>query len=408
MTEVSIQQVETIVAEALKQAGTSGRDEVKAAMESVLSSLGHTGAGSFRPSMEPEIDQNFEAEGRFKTFGSQLEAVVKAGKPGGVIDSKLNTKAATGLSENVPSDGGFLVQEDFASEILGRTYNTGVIASRCRRVPISSNSNTLKINTISESSRADGSRWGGVEAYWAGEADQYTASKPKFRQMRLELGKLTGLCYATDELLDDASALEAVVKMAFSEEIGFKMDDAIINGLGSDQPLGIMNSDCLITVDAEGGQSANTVVYENIINMWARLWARSRANAVWLINQDIEPQLFSMSMAVGTGGVPVYLPAGGLNDTPYSMLLGRPVIPVEHCEALGTAGDIVLADFSQYLLVDKGGANSARSIHVRFVYDETTFRFTYRVDGQPLWDNVLTPYKGGSTLSPFVTLAARS
>ncbi|MBW2086989.1 MAG: phage major capsid protein, partial [Deltaproteobacteria bacterium] len=180
-----------------------------------------------------------------------------------------------------------------------------------------------------------------------------------------------------------------------------------IHGLGSDQPLGIMNSDCLITVDAESEQGANTVEFKNIVNMWARMWGRSRPNAVWLINQDIEPQLYTMTMTVGQGGVAVYLPTGGLNDSPYSQLLGRPVIPVEYCESLGSKGDIILADFSQYLLVDKGGVDSARSIHVRFVYDETTFRFTYRLDGQTIWEAPLTPHKGGSTLSPFVTLAAR-
>ncbi|MBW2060935.1 MAG: phage major capsid protein [Deltaproteobacteria bacterium] len=407
MTEVSIEQVETIVAEALKRAGEPSREELKATVESLLASLKKADRTDFRPGAEENETGKGERPGQFKFFGEQLMAVVKAGKPGGAVDPRLTTKAASGLGENVPSDGGFLIQEGFVSELLRRTYETGVIAARCRRIPISSNSNALKINTVAETSRANGSRWGGVEAFWAGEADEYTASKPKFRQMRLELGKLTGLCYATDELLDDATALEAVIRLAFSEEFGFKIDDAIIHGLGSDQPLGIMNSDCLITVDAESEQGANTVEFKNIVNMWARMWGRSRPNAVWLINQDIEPQLYTMTMTVGQGGVAVYLPTGGLNDSPYSQLLGRPVIPVEYCESLGSKGDIILADFSQYLLVDKGGVDSARSIHVRFVYDETTFRFTYRLDGQTIWEAPLTPHKGGSTLSPFVTLAAR-
>jgi len=408
MTEVSMEQVEAIVAEALKRAGDPGREALKASVESLLASLNKTDRIGFRPGADDLETAETERQGQFKSFGEQLLAVVQADKPGGEVDSRLAAKSASGLRENTPSDGGFLIQEDFVSELLNRTYETGVIASRCRRIPISSNSNALKINTLAESSRANGSRWGGIEAFWAGEADAYTASKPKFRQLRLELGKLTGLCYATEELLEDASALEAVIGLAFSEEFGFKIDDAIIHGLGSDQPLGIMNSDCLITVDAETGQEANTVKFENIVKMWARMWARSRANSVWLINQDVEPQLYTMTMTVGQGGVPVYLPTGGLNDSPYSQLLGRPVIPVEYCQTLGQKGDIILADFSQYLLVDKGGVNSARSIHVRFIYDETTFRFTYRLDGQPIWDSALSPYMGSSSLSPFVTLAARA
>ena len=194
----------------------------------------------------------------------------------------------------------------------------------------------------------------------------------------------------------------------FSEEFGFKVDDALINGNGAGQPLGILSSNCLVTVAKESGQAASTVVVENIVKMWARMWARSRQNAVWLINQDIEPQLYTMSLSVGTGGVPVYMPANGVSGSPYSTLFGRPVIPIEQCQTLGTKGDIYLADFSQYLIIDKGGMDSATSIHVRFIYDETVYRFVLRIDGQPIWNSALTPYKGSSTLSPFVALATRS
>lgn len=90
------------------------------------------------------------------------------------------------------------------------------------------------------------------------------------------------------------------------------------------------------------------------------------------------------------------------------MLLGRPVIPVEHCATLGTPGDIILADFSQYAMADKGGVQAASSIHVRFLNDESTFRFIYRVDGQPTWKKPLTPKNGSNTYSPFIQLSTRS
>ncbi|MHB1652346.1 MAG: phage major capsid protein [Desulfitobacteriaceae bacterium] len=345
---------------------------------------------------------------KFASFGEQLRAVVEAAKPGGSIDPRLSIKAATGLNESVGSDGGFLVEEDFTKELLKRTYETGILASKCNKIPLSTASNSMKINGVDETSRKNGSRWGGIQAYWEGEADALTGSKPKFRQMELNLRKLTGLCYATDELLSDASALEAVIMQGFSEEFGFKVDDAIINGSGAGMPYGILNSKALVTVAKEAGQAAGTINVQNVVNMWSRCWGRSRQNAAWYINQDIEPQLFTMSLAVGTGGIPVYMPASGVSGSPYSTLFGRPVIPLEQCETLGTLGDIILSDFSQYLLVDKGGINAASSIHVRFLYDENVFRFIYRVDGQPVWNAPLTPFKGSNTLSPFVALATRS
>ncbi|MDK2918993.1 MAG: hypothetical protein PWQ37_1726 [Candidatus Petromonas sp.] len=356
---------------------------------------------------EPQNSNLPQNEERFKSFGEQMMAVYRAACPNGRVDSRLTTRAASGLSESVPSDGGFLVQQDFVSKLLKRAYNTGVIASKCRKIPLSTNSNGLKINAINESSRANGSRWGGIQTYWENEADQLIGSRPKFRVMDLSLKKLTGLCYVTDELLTDAAALESVLMQGFAEEFGFKIDDAIIRGNGAGQPLGILNSGALVKVAKETGQAAGTITVENIVKMWSRMWGRSRQNAVWLINQDVEPQLYTMSLAIGDGGVPVYMPANGLADKPYSTLFGRPVIPIEQCSSLGTLGDIILADFSQYLLIDKGGINAASSIHVRFLYDESVFRFIYRVDGQPIWNKPLTPYKGSSSLSPFVALADR-
>ena len=361
--------------------------------------------------MEPdEIEEKPEVktapkneERKFKTFGEQLMAAYRASMPGGQVDNRLTTRAASGLNESNPSDGGFLVQQDFVSELLKRTYETGILASKVKKIPISTSANGLKINAVDEDSRANGSRFGGVQTYWEGEADKLAGSKPKFRVLELSLKKLTGLCYATDELLQDTAALESVIRQAFAEEFGFKIDDAILTGTGSGEPLGILNSSSLVTVAKESNQ-AEKITVENLIKMWNRVWSRSRNNAVWFINQEIEPYLYTLKI----GTTPVYVPAGGLSEKPYGTLFGRPVIPLEQCSALGEVGDIILADLNQYLLIDKGGINAQSSIHVRFLYDENVFRFIYRVDGQPIWNKPLTPYKGTATQSPFVALAKRN
>ena len=357
-----------------------------------------------RSTEKPEVKPTpaKDNEKRFASFGEQLMAAYRAATPGGKVDERLTTRAASGLNESTPSDGGFLVQQDFVTELLKRTYETGILASKVKKIPISTNANGMKINAIDEDSRANGSRWGGVQTYWEGEADEITASKPKFKQMELSLKKLTGLCYATDELLQDAAALEAVIRQAFAEEFGFKIDDAILSGSGEGEPLGILNSGAIVTVAKEASQT-DTITVENLIKMWNRLWSRSRANAVWYINQEFEPYLYTLKI----GDKPVYIPAGGLSEKPYGTLFGRPVVPIEQCSAAGEVGDIILADIGQYLLIDKGGIKSASSIHVRFLYDENVFRFIYRVDGKPIWTKPLTPYKGSATVSPFVTLAKR-
>jgi HK97 family phage major capsid protein len=345
---------------------------------------------------------------KFASFGDQMVAVAQAGinRGQGEIDAKLKYEmfsAASGASEGVAADGGYLVQTDFSTELLKKAYEVGILASRVKRIPISPNANGLKVNAVKETSRANGSRWGGVQAFWTGEAEQLTASRPKFRQMELDLKKLTGLCYATEELLSDSVALGAILQDAFSDEFGFKIDDAIMNGTGAGMPKGYFNSTAMVTVAKEAAQAADTILAENIGAMWGRFWARSRKNAVWLINQQLEGKLMFMKI----GDTPIYVPAGGLSGAPYATLLGAPVIPIEQASALGDVGDIQLVDLSQYLMIDKGGIQGAQSMHVRFLYDELVFRFIYRADGQPIWEAPLTPFKGADTLSPFVTLEAR-
>ena len=128
----------------------------------------------------------------------------------------------------------------------------------------------------------------------------------------------------------------------------------------------------------------------------------------WFINQDIEPQLLALDFPVGTGGIPAYLPPGGLSQSPFGTLLGRPIIPVEYASTLGTVGDISLVDLSQYIMIDKGGIQAAESMHVQFLTDQMAYRWVYRVDGQPAWRTALTPANGSATQSPFVTLATRA
>ena len=347
----------------------------------------------------------------FKSLGQQLQAIAGV-TISGRDDNRLRweslTPATGGAVSNVPSDGGYLIQKDFVTDLMNKTNEESLLWSKVRKIPIGPNSDGLKLTVINETSRATGSRWGGVQVYWGAEADAATAKKPAFRLMELELKDLIGLAYATDRLLQDASALEAVFMQAFSSEIGFMLDDAVYNGDGAGKPLGILNAGCVISIAKESGQAAATLNYENVLKMWARMWARSRGNASWFINQDVEPQLYAMSKTIGTGGVPVYMPAGGASQSPFATLFGRPVVPIEHCATLGTTGDIMLADLTQYVGIEKGGLQADSSIHVRFTTNEKTFRFIARADGQPLWAAALTPFKGTNSLAPFVKLDARA
>lgn len=355
---------------------------------------------------EPKDDK------RFPTFGLFLKEVIAAGANGNKnYDPRLQWQKASGSNEAVPSEGGFLVQTDFSEDLMGLMHEMGHVVSRVRKIPLSDNSNGIKLPAVNESSRATGSRFGGLQAYWANEAATVTASKPDFRLIELGLNKLMAIGYATDELLADTTAMGAIYRQGFAEEISFTLENAIYSGTGSGQPVGFMTGGALITVAKESGQAAATIVAANILKMMARMTPRSVSNSVWMINQDCLPQLWQLTIGSGTATHLMFAPPGLTGDNssaPHGTLMGRPIIPVEYASTVGTTGDIVLVDLSQYLMIDKGGVKSAESMHVRFLYEEQTFRISYRVDGQPAWNSPVTPFKGTNTISPFIALATRA
>ncbi len=359
---------------------------------------GKTGKAA-EPKKEPE---------QFKSLGEQLQAVAHAGmNTGGDRDPRLVWRAGLGANEATPSEGGFLVQTDFSTELMGLAHEMGHVMSRVRDIPLGSNSNGIELPAVDETSRADGARFGGVQSYWVDEGGTGTPSKPKFRNIEMKLNKLMCVGYATEELLADSTALEAIYKQAFAEEIVFKTEDSIFQGSGAGQPLGFLNAGALVTVAAESGQAAATIERQNILKMFNRMPARSKKNAVWLINQEINPQLWDLNTAGDINRL--YRTPGESEDNTGAtgFLMNKPVIEVEYASALGSVGDINFVDLSQYLKIDKGAPAAAESMHVRFLQDEMTFRLTFRVDGQPAWRSAMTPYNGSATQSPYVTLAAR-
>ena len=317
-------------------------------------------------------------------------------------------RVITGMSELVPADGGFFVNTDQAAALAKTTFEQTSLASKCRRITISANSNAVTINAVAEVSRVTGARWGGVNGFWLEEGGTKEHSQPVFRKIELKLKKLAALCYLADELIQDAAAMQTYVTQAFQEEFAWLLDNAVYRGVGGGQPVGILGHASAINVAIQPGQPNTTLFYENIVDMFCRMIASSMPRAEWYINQDCLPQLYTMAFAVGLGGVPVYMPAGMASAAPYGTLMGKPVNVIEQASTLGTVGDIAFLDLTQYMVAEKGGIDQASSIHVRFINDETVLRFVLRVDGQPLWNAPVIPATASAnTLSPFVFLAGR-
>lgn len=357
--------------------------------------------GRTRPMVEDD------RKGGFRHIGEFAQVVKSSMGHGATVDPRLvilNTQfSGTTGSGGSANDGGFAVPPDFRTAIMEKVAAEQSLIARTDQLV--SSSNTI---TIPKDETTPWQSSGGIQAYWEGEAQQHTGSKPAVESTSIKLNKLVAMVNVTDELLEDAPALGAYIRRKAPVKIDFKITDAIIRGTGAGMPTGLLNANPKVKIAKESGQSAATLVFANIVKMWAQLYAGCRGNAVWLINQDIEPQLFGLQFPGSGTAVPVYLPPGGLSASPYGLLLGRPVLPFESCSTLGTEGDIILTDLQQYMTAQKvTGLRSETSMHLYFDYDITAFKFILRVAGQPWWNKSIDPAQGSNKRSCIVTLADR-
>ena len=385
-------------------------DELAAAAPAALPvavsavSVGHDRAEDrpWGPELHSDATPAMRREANAAALGEHAVAVIAATRGHG-FDPRLQA-AGTGHNTAIPSEGGFAVPEQVAPGIEREMFEGGEILSRVDTRTVSGDSMTYIVQD--ETSRANGSRQGGIRGYWVDQGTAPTASETKLARIEMKLRKVGTVGYVTDELVADAAAMGGELNAMYVDEIMFATEAAIFEGDGAGKPQGFTNANCLVSVSKETGQAAATINTTNLSKMWARLPARSKSNAVWLGNVDVEPQLDELTLPAGTAGLQPrfvnYSPVGVLT------LKGRPFIPVEYASTLGTVDDLVLVDLSKYRLIRKGGVETASSIHVKFIEGEMTLRAFYRVDGQAVPRSAVTPFKGSNTQSPFVTLATRA
>ncbi|MCR9295571.1 MAG: phage major capsid protein [bacterium] len=350
--------------------------------------------------------------GMFKSFGDFCRVGMRNEKEW----TAKWTKGISGLKKALPGanitefeDGGALVLPEYSPEILRMVYEGNGLWQRTRSYTVTGNS--MAFPRRRDTNRTDGNRHGGALGYWLGEADAITESQVKFDSTDIKLDKLAVAVFITEEMLSDSGyAIEQFIIESVQEEIDYQLDRALLRGKGSGAPVGILESSARIAVPKETSQTADTIVSENLSKMWARrLESTPGADLVWLYNQDIEPQLHKLFYATGANsGQLTYMPPGGLSESPYATLMGRPMIPTEHCSTLGDEGDIMLCDFKYYLSVNKGQINQVASPHVQFLRDLLCIKFTFRISGRPMYDTPITFEQSAQTRSPFITLATRA
>jgi len=308
------------------------------------------------------------------------------------------------FGSTVPSDGGFLIPEYLRSELLQVALEKSLIRPLARVIPMETL--TVPFPTIDTTSNAS-SVFGGVIAYWTEESGALTDTNAKFGRVKLEAKKLTAYSEVPNELFTDSViSLESFIGQVFPQAISWFEDVAFFSGTGAGEPLGFLNADAAVPVTKDAGQTANTITWPNIVNMYSRMLPSSLGSAVWIAHIDTMPQLAQMALNVGTGGSAIWF-TNGAEKYPMT-ILGRPVYFCEKAASVGSAGDINFVDLSYYLIGDRQTLMADTSPHYKFANDQTAMRFITRVDGRPWIQSAITPQTGSNTLSPFVKIAARA
>lgn len=400
--------------------GDDWTDEIQAQYDTILAEAKKINASIEReielndlqdvtdPAQTPAVKVEVEHKAVYRNIGEQMLDVramtLDTDEAPAARDRFQVVVNESGLSTGVDSDGGYLVETDKSKEIIQTAVETGVLSSRCTGQPIGAMSDSFEYFAADDRDRSQGTFLGGVKAYRKAEKetmDKWLSAAIDPREIKLH--DQYALLKVTNRMLRDSVALTGLVKNSVPKAFAFLDDKEIFEGNGAGQHLGVMKSGVKVAVAKESGQTAKTINATNLVKMLARFHG-NLANAAWFINQDTLPQYPLMTV----GNQPVFIPGGSFANAPYGVLFGIPIVPIEHCETLGTEGDILLGDFSQFLRITKGGIEEAESIHLRFLTDEKVFRWIKRNNGQPLHNKPITPLKGTAKLSPFVTLATRA
>jgi len=337
----------------------------------------------------------------YKNHVEYLNDVMEAGKTG-VASDRLNKahkilsiKNAVGSDEqNVSSnpDGGFLIPEFTVPGVVTRDPQKlqGDLGQYTRRIPMSTSN--IKLNARVDENHST-SVTGGIVVGRRSEMAQITANKMQFQQVSLETSELVGMAFATHQLLQDSPiSFMSLINDAFGAEHIAKLNYERLWGTGAGEFEGVYTSPAKLTV---ARATASKISGEDILGMVMKCWDYD--NAYWVANQNTLLQLTNAHIALSNTDVQ------GLYDAKTKTLFGRPVLFNENASTLGTAGDLGLINFNEYLEGTRGGIEYASSIHLRFDYAETAFRTIQENAGSSWWKTYLTP-KNGSTMSPIVQL----
>lgn len=214
-------------------------------------STGAARDGDQNSSFKSRISSMSAPERRKTAFGMFGRAVKCINASGGDVEKAAFTaerkfgdaemaREFKALTVSSPADGGYLVPEVYANEIIELLYPATVIYSLgARRLGMANgNLNIPKIKT-------------GSRALFTGEARSISKTAPKFGNLKLSAKKLTALIPMSNDLLRSTNFdNDVIVGQDITKQMALGVDYGALLGSGGEfQPLGISKNPSVLKVD---------------------------------------------------------------------------------------------------------------------------------------------------------------
>lgn len=299
-----------------------------------------------------------------KSLGQWAQAVTRD------HEAIRTTQKASGMSEGVNADGGYLLTPEITSQIFGATIPGSVIYPKCTKIPIKSNSIKLPIYLNTGNTATTPPRMYPITP----DGGAKTGTKPVLSQKTLSLVTWSWLEYATEELIEDAPAFGAWLVANIKEKAGWEFDNRALNGVAATDGF-----EGILTVAAAAYRAACTVAATinktSVINLMAGVMPQY--NPEWYMSTKAWASMMD-NCSTATVVVPSF---GAMVNADGSMLMGKAVHVMQQMANLNSNGDILYGDFSKYVVAEKNGLNVAISRDFKFDTDEIAYRVTIRQAG---------------------------
>ncbi|HOD36805.1 MAG TPA: phage major capsid protein [Syntrophales bacterium] len=319
-----------------------------------------------------------EDRGGYDSFSDFCNAVAT-----GTVERRTNIAGGGVL-------GGFLVPEFWSAALVNLIAAQSVTAKYVRTVPVTGDTNFPLWNSFDRTT----GEVGNIEATWTAEATASTEVSPELTSVLLTPKKLIVYASASRELVQDGIDFGTQLGGALVQAIAGGLDKAILVGSGVGQPLGVIDSPSAVSI---ARATAGAIGYADITAMLSRIWPPLLTNVVWICSPGAFLQI--LRLKDDANGLIWPISGGNIQGDFAMSILGRPLIVSDRLSALGTKGDLVCADLSQYILAMRQEVTLESTNSARWSEDLISWRACLRADGVSIWKSAITPANGSDSLS---------